>query len=353
MTAPSKDRRPASSSRSGRLILGPQPQREREGVDQEMARLMGETSDDVGLGSLAGVFSGDIDIAEGGEDSGTPPPIEPKTKTDLPMEVESLSSSVDVPRDELSFVDEPSVPVAQPTRSPWSVVAVLIIGILGIGVAVWTLAGTTTEGRTLQSAKVMPRFDPETSGKTRSENNDGSGLVASIKTSPKPKSKLNAETVVPSPAEHSQPPRGPRDPTPQMPPEQAAALAKLPVASTDRPPVGGVGASGIHVDRVAIGSSSARSRCQDPKPQYSIAARDRVNLCFRVVHPRDVERVTVQWEKDDSKTVRRSWLQINDTHAYRTRAYLVLRSEYVGPWTVRVLADDGVELAKQHFVVEE
>ena len=50
---------------------------------------------------------------------------------------------------------------------------------------------------------------------------------------------------------------------------------------------------------------------------------------------------------------RRRSLPIPDLHAYRTRAYLVLRREYIGSWKARVLSVDGIQLASASFVVVE
>ena len=38
-------------------------------------------------------------------------------------------------------------------------------------------------------------------------------------------------------------------------------------------------------------------------------------------------------------------------HAYRTRAYLKLRREYVGDWEVKVFSGDGAQLARYPFTV--
>jgi hypothetical protein len=44
---------------------------------------------------------------------------------------------------------------------------------------------------------------------------------------------------------------------------------------------------------------------------------------------------------------------VKPMHAYRTRAYLKLRSEYVGKWTVQILAEGDIELATYAFTVTE
>lgn len=136
-------------------------------------------------------------------------------------------------------------------------------------------------------------------------------------------------------------------------PEAEAAFSSLPIGAADLPPVGGIGHSGIHVDRIATGARYERGgHCAEVKRVYSISARERVNVCIRVVHPREKEDVTIHWEKDGG-TMRRSQIPIVPMHAYRTRAYLALRREYVGNWTVRVHSADGVELAHDSFKVVE
>lgn len=147
-------------------------------------------------------------------------------------------------------------------------------------------------------------------------------------------------------------PSGLRDPPPGTLPEAEKAFRELPASPADLPPVGGIGRSGIHVDRISTGAAYERGHCQQAKTTYSISARERVNVCIRVVHPREKEDVVIYWEKDGG-TMRRSQIPIVPMHAYRTRAYLALRQEYVGHWTVRVQSSDGVELAQESFSVVE
>lgn len=148
------------------------------------------------------------------------------------------------------------------------------------------------------------------------------------------------------------PPRGLREPPPGTLPEAEKAFRELPASPADLPPVGGIGRSGIHVDRISTGAEYDRGHCQQSKDSYSISAGERVNVCIRVVHPREKEDVVIHWEKDGG-TMRRSQIPIVPMHAYRTRAYLALRQEYVGQWTVRVHSTDGVELAQESFSVVE
>ncbi|HEY8375695.1 MAG TPA: DUF2914 domain-containing protein [Nannocystis sp.] len=144
----------------------------------------------------------------------------------------------------------------------------------------------------------------------------------------------------------------PRVPPPGTPPAIARVFQRLPVAIQDQPPVGGIGATGIHVDKIWLGESYEREGCSGEAERFSLARHRQVNVCFRVVHSRVEESVEVLWEKD-GEPFRRRAVQIPDLHAYRTRAYLVLRREYIGSWRARVLSVDGVELAAKTFEVVE
>ncbi len=137
------------------------------------------------------------------------------------------------------------------------------------------------------------------------------------------------------------------------PPHIARVFKRLPVSVRDGPPLGGIGASGIHVDQISLGSRYGRRGCTGKEDDFSIRGRDQVNVCFRVVHNRVDEAVTVVWEKDGDRVKRRRGIAIPGMHAYRSRAFLVLRSEYTARWTVRIYSEDGVELASTAFSVVE
>ncbi|MBA3548981.1 MAG: DUF2914 domain-containing protein [Nannocystis sp.] len=141
-----------------------------------------------------------------------------------------------------------------------------------------------------------------------------------------------------------------------MPPGTPAAIARvfqrLPVAIHDRPPLGGIGASGIHVDKIWLGTRYEKDGCDGETDSFSLARESQVNVCFRAVHSRVEESVEVQWVKDGDLFRRRA-VNIPDLHAYRSRAFLVLRREYIGAWEARVLSEDGVVLAATSFTVTE
>jgi hypothetical protein len=131
----------------------------------------------------------------------------------------------------------------------------------------------------------------------------------------------------------------------------AKALRKLPHASTDRAPVGGIGPLGMHVDRIGMGTRYRDGVCTGPTGKFSVEDDDFAHLCFRVVHPRVKQRVIVRWERNGT-LVRRTVVPIADSHAYRTRATLPLRHRFRGEWTVRIVSLDGIELAAHSFSVE-
>ncbi|MEM6294280.1 MAG: DUF2914 domain-containing protein [Myxococcota bacterium] len=157
------------------------------------------------------------------------------------------------------------------------------------------------------------------------------------------------------PAADAKPPaadpnRDPREPPPGTPPDIAAVFKKIPVSPADRAPVGGVGKTGVHVDDVAMGSGYARSRCTGDGTTFSVGNDGLANVCIRVVHQRQKEELTVIWQKHEGNA-RRGKIVVKPAHAYRTRAYLKLRSEYVGDWTVKIMSTDGVELAAHDFSI--
>jgi hypothetical protein len=126
------------------------------------------------------------------------------------------------------------------------------------------------------------------------------------------------------------------------------AFTKLPVSVHDGPPLGGIGETGIHIDAISTGADVRNGTCLDEAASFSIATTKEVSVCFRVVHDRAEETVRVLWDKDGA-TVRRGNVRIRDLHAYKTRAYLELRGEYVGKWRVRIQSEDNVELAAHAF----
>lgn len=142
----------------------------------------------------------------------------------------------------------------------------------------------------------------------------------------------------------------PRFVPPGTPEDHAKALRKLPHASSDRAPIGGIGPRGMHVDRIGMGTAYKDGTCSGPAGKFSAANEDYAHLCFRVVHPRDVQRVRIRWERN-GVLVRRALVRIGDSHAYRTRTSLPLRRAFRGDWTVRILTLDGIELAAHSFQV--
>jgi hypothetical protein len=157
--------------------------------------------------------------------------------------------------------------------------------------------------------------------------------------------------------EHSKPSGDPRDPSviPSGTPEDnAKAFLKLPVSIHDGPPIGGIGSSGIHIDEISTSRGRENTDCDHPMEEFSIGVAQYVNVCFRVVHPREQESLRVVWEKD-GKVTRRGRVKIPELHAYTTRAYLLLRPEYIGDWRVRIMpeGEESTDLAVAEFVITE
>lgn len=145
-------------------------------------------------------------------------------------------------------------------------------------------------------------------------------------------------------------PSDPRTVPSGTPPHIARVFQRLPVAIHDGPPLGEIGETGIHVDKVWLGSAYEKDGCAGEAAAFSLARHEQVNVCFRVVHSREEESVEVEWVKDGAPFRRRA-VNIPDLHAYRSRAYLVLRREYIGAWQARVLSADQKTLATVAFTV--
>ncbi|MBX7079090.1 MAG: DUF2914 domain-containing protein [Nannocystaceae bacterium] len=158
-----------------------------------------------------------------------------------------------------------------------------------------------------------------------------------------------ADAPAPTPAKSRS--NNPREAPPGTPPEIAATFARLPVSPADLPPVGGVGGTGIHIDRIEMGATYDKDGCGSVANAFSVASLEEINVCMRVVHPRQDEVMSIVWQKKDGSTARRGKIAVKPLHAYRTRAYLRLRAEYVGEWSVRIMSEDGVELASHAFSI--
>jgi hypothetical protein len=129
----------------------------------------------------------------------------------------------------------------------------------------------------------------------------------------------------------------------------AKTYAKIPLASRDRAPVGHIAPSGLHVDRIALGTGYDANRCTGTSTRFVVDTVEEINVCVRAVHLRQGERLTVRWERE-GLVMRITRLYIPPRHAYRTRAGLRLRPGYAGRWNVRVMSGDGeLELASAPF----
>ncbi len=214
-----------------------------------------------------------------------------------------------------------------------------------------------------EPAAEAPRVREGTNARTRTAATDEPPTVEPPSTSERPEPPPQVPDDAPEPPKAPDPPtatkppapkRGsanPRTPPPGTPADTAAIFAKIPVSPADLPPVGGIGRSGIHVDRIEMGSAYEKGLCAGLPDKFSLAKLERVNVCLRVVHLREEEVVSIVWQKNDLGTARRGKIAIKPLHAYRTRAYLVLRKEYVGDWTVRIMSSEGVELAAHRFTI--
>ena len=97
------------------------------------------------------------------------------------------------------------------------------------------------------------------------------------------------------------------------------------------------------------------SGCDQPNKKFSATGTEFINVCFRVIHPRAAETLRVFWEKDGAVT-RRGKVRIPEgQHAFKTRAYLQVRPEYVGSWRVRIVpeGEETIDLGIAEFTIAE
>jgi hypothetical protein len=125
---------------------------------------------------------------------------------------------------------------------------------------------------------------------------------------------------------------------------------ETPASKLDKPAIGGVGANGIHLDELAVGKGWASHRCEQLGSRFEVKTDDRVNLCFRVVHPRVAETVTVEWSRD-GKLRQSIEVSVQPTHRYLTRAWLPVTAGRVGEWTATVKSEDGSVLGSIAFEI--
>ncbi|MCH9680721.1 MAG: DUF2914 domain-containing protein [Deltaproteobacteria bacterium] len=297
----------------------------------------------------------DAEATEGSATSGEPRDDDRPAAAVIPLaRVRTQGESYDTEDDRPARASRPveDAPEAQPAASsnwwPWVGVGAVALG----AVAVFGFpgddadpSGSTNPGPTSAVASV-PRSDPparppdvprvdEPAVAGSSDSADGDPTESGSTT-----------------ASGDAPPRSadPREPPPGTDPAAAAAFSRLPVGPSDRPPVGGIGANGIHIDKISMGARVEHGRCVDHSTNFSVSRRERASVCVRVVHPREKEELQVLWQKHGGST-RRSKMIVKPMHAYRTRGHLKLRTEYIGDWTVRIVSPDGVELASQSFSV--
>lgn len=192
----------------------------------------------------------------------------------------------------------------------------------------------------IEAAEPSPSAAPQTPAPVIVEPTIDEPVLASTTAVPSSEPKVEAPADLRSP---SLLPAG----TPE---EHILAFTNLPSSKRDKPPVGGVGASGIHLDELAVGKGWASSRCEELGARFDAETDERVNVCFRVVHPRVAETVTVEWARE-GKLRQTIEVNVRSTHAYLTRAWLPVSAGRVGEWTATVKSQDGSVLGSVAFEI--
>lgn len=279
--------------------------------------------------------------------------------------VHSAEPADDPPPPPDDVVERPRARAPEPAEQPpeprpgGSGKLLWIVGAIAAVVAIVVLVGDREDQPTVSSTTEQPteRTDeppardpepgvderPAVATETGTDEGETGGGETGGEPEPKPTAKPSTDD--------------PRDPSlipPGTPDENAKAFLKLPVSIHDGPPVGGIGRSGVHIDAITTARGRDNTSCDQPTSTFSISVAEYVNVCFRVVHPREQESLRVIWEKD-GKVTRRGRVRIPDLHAYTTRAYLLVRPEYVGRWRVRIVPDgeEAIDLAVAEFEITE
>lgn len=351
--------------------------RQRRDPESEMAAIMSEVTPDPGIERLAGTASaqGQVRRRAVGLDDELFDPLPERTVVRIRRPIEDGPPRESVPP---RRVVAPPLPPAlrrdrgrNEQRVPslgWAVVAGVVIAgvivfvqrvILPKPAAAPVVAKTAKEPASASTTPDKGHTPEPTNARTQT-------VTPPVEPTPPPQREPIEDIVPTPPSDLERPPApepapkpvvaapstNPRKPPAGTPADIATTFAKLPVSPADLPPVGGVGRSGIHIDRIEMGSATERGVCSGTKDKFSLDKLERINVCLRVVHPREEETVAIVWQKKkDAGTARRGKIAIKPQHAYRTRAYLVLRKEYVGDWTVRIMSADGVELASHAFTI--
>ncbi len=262
----------------------------------------------------------------------------------------AAAATASAPRRAVAVRPEP--PAASADEVALSSRAKLLIGLVGAAAIVgvgWAMAGSSVPNKDKPSIQAPPAAPIPPTGQPR---RPPPGTPPSVEPVDAATGTDGGDSDSSGNAPDAPRTGDPRQPPSGTTPEAADAFSKIPVSPADRPPVGGIGASGIHVDRITVGSQYENQDCAGKTDEFSVAAGDRVSVCVRLVHQREKEEVVVLWQKEGG-AARRGKMIVKGSHAYRTRAYLMLREEYVGEWTVRILSEDEVELAAQSFTVVE
>ncbi len=118
----------------------------------------------------------------------------------------------------------------------------------------------------------------------------------------------------------------------------------------DRPPLVGVGAGGVHVDRIEVGKKRRGQGCVPKDTSFQIGVDREVVVCFRVVLAPKGERLVLRWLRDGD-TQRRAFLPLKGTRVRTGRVRMPLRPGSAGNWTMEVRTRRGVLLAQAPFEI--
>ncbi len=145
-------------------------------------------------------------------------------------------------------------------------------------------------------------------------------------------------------------------PRPQASPQASASLVQEPSAPSEEGMLPSTEAAivdePLSVTDLAVGVLQDEQCVPSQNGHVSLDDTKFVHVCFRVHNGRQPRAVWVHWDQAPN-VHKRTLVGIPPQPSYRTRAYLAIRREYVGPWVVSIRTDDGEVLGETAFHVDE
>jgi hypothetical protein len=98
--------------------------------------------------------------------------------------------------------------------------------------------------------------------------------------------------------------------------------------------------------------SYKRLTCREPTQSFSVKSSKMVNVCLQITHaPTNADQVTLIWERNGAFYGKTPVKIPASRRNVRTRAHMKIGEKRLGSWSVRVVSDRNVPLARTTFEV--